>query len=181
MFSEMTKSFDYGSCVVSKFLKDLQERRVSAMERTFRYLMLISGYLQMNLVVFGFIERYAGRSEHVLLFPCWFPFDLGYLPYHLLAYGWEMIIFQCLGLSIFGVLAFVYLIYSHLTSQITLLNFAIDNSEVRAYEEVRNNNYNTKNNFKFVGDKKSIFKERLKRSYIKGTKQCIKHHSLIIE
>ncbi|KAE8573878.1 Odorant receptor 113, partial [Halyomorpha halys] len=168
----MSKSFDYESPIVSQFLDDLQEKRVKEMEKVFKYIMFTAVFMQINLIIFSIVEKYMKNLDYMLLFPCWFPFDLSYLPYHILAYFWQHINVEAIGLLICAGMAFSYIVYSHLTSQIILLKFAIEKLKVRAYELACST----------LGDNtKEIFEDRLRKCYIKGTIQCVKHYSMIID
>nr|WVD93651.1 odorant receptor 38 [Graphosoma rubrolineatum] len=172
LVKDCSKSFDYESQIVSKFLNDLQDKREKSMEKVFKYNVFTSFFMIINVMIFGMVEKYLRNLEFMLLFPCWFPFELSYLPYYLMAYFWQCMLVASLCLTICGAMAIAYIVYSHLTSQITLLKFAIDKLKARAYECA----YSTTKE-----DIKVSFEDRLRQSFIKGTKQCVEHYSMIID
>lgn len=165
-------SFDYESPLVSQFLDDLQDKREKSLEKVFKYIIFTFFFMLTNVIIFGIVEKYMKNSGFVLMFPCWFPFDLSYLPYHIMAYLWQLLLLGTLGFTICGAMVICFITHNHLTSQITLLKFAIEKLKPRAY--LLAHSISEEND-------KERFEDRLRKSYIKGTNQCAKHYSMIIE
>nr|AXX83035.1 odorant receptor [Yemma signatus] len=165
---DMQLSYDYDSPVVSEFMKGHVKKRLEAMGLFFKGVLLLTSYTQINLIIFSVVEWYIrDDKEYLLLYPGAFPFDLSFVPYNILAYLWEEIVMQQAGLTIYGVMAMVFLYYSYLKNELELLQFAIDHSKERALELAER-----------TGGEPS---RALEESYKICASMCAEHHIQIID
>lgn len=178
--SGMQYTYNYQSPIMMKYIEELEKKRLKNIEKAYKYFSFFAVYAQMNVVAFGFVEKYALDMEYLLLFPTWFPLDLNYLPYHMGLYTLQFFVIALIVVGMCGLICLLFLVYSHITTEFKIMCYAFENFKEIALERVhRNGRYSSED--VLTREDKYSFRRMLNESYILSSKLCAKHHLDIIE
>lgn len=164
----MKLSHDYQSKIVSEFRSDLEEKRVRKLTQIYKAIMISATYMMSNLIANAYIETKIMGTKHMLIFPSWFPLDIDYIWNHVLMYVWQLVLLIQVTVMAFGLMTFLYLAYSHITTEFTILEFATEKITERTEEFVREEGH-------------SESAAVLRKGYINSVNHCARHHVEIVK
>lgn len=152
-------------------LYELEKPRAKALKKLFKTLLYLTYYAQTNLtgltVVIGTLKK-----KPIYLFPCWHPFDINNIFAQIGVLIWQQFIILSITFAAFGCWAIIYISYSHMKTEIELLQFALLNIKSRAHEMMVN-----RKSFEKGGDDGKI----LSACFKECTRMCAEHHSEIVK
>ncbi|XP_066908962.1 uncharacterized protein [Halyomorpha halys] len=163
-------TYDYQSSIMKKKIEELEKPRAKALKRFFKTLLILTYAAQANLtgltVLIGMIKK-----EEIYLFPCWHPFDLSNILSQIFLLAWQQFIILGITFVAFGCWGILYITYSHIKTEISLLDFAIRNISSRAREMMQHRE---------SVQKGEDYDKILLACYKQCTRMCAEHHSEII-
>ncbi|CAH1406929.1 unnamed protein product [Nezara viridula] len=161
-------SHDYESSIIDSKRNEMEAEREKAIRMLYLALVLGICYMMLDVVVLAFVETRINK-DLFLLFPCWIPFDTNEISIHITLAIWEIILVLMAAFCMFGAMGMICLFYSHISTEFSLLEYAIGKLGARAREMASHHEG-------FETSRKEV----MKRCYTRCLGMCVDHHAEII-
>ncbi|XP_014281510.3 odorant receptor 49b [Halyomorpha halys] len=163
-------TYDYQSEIMRKKIDEVKESCVKSLKGFFKTIVFLMVWVSFNLTAMTILVGLI-KQEPIYLFPCWHPFDINNIIFQILILLWQQYFLSTMIFMAFGGGSMLFIPYTHIKSEISLLKYALKKVEARAHEMARTRKASN------VGSVKS---KVLSECYKECVKMCVEHHIEIL-